>query len=342
MGPRMLCFTAGTPVHTADGPRGIEELRVGQRVLTLGDPLDEKATRVDPARWRMLRLRMQNPDGSGDILDIEALRSLEWMERTGAKEGRSIFFGLPEMALFGVAEVLSVRPVPEIESGPGRVVLGTVTHMNSEVLVIALQGSKDPLEPTATHRLYSTDRKAWVPSGELREGEHLLTQQGPIAITSITPKPGIHRVFNIEVETEHSYLVTPIGVLSHNQSFCGETGALAKGAPSLPPYTGGKTSGVLRTAAGDMPLISGYKGPSAAMGRGTPGMNGNIKSHVEAHAASVLRQTGLREGTLYINKVPCPGRAGCAAMLERMLPEGAKLRVVGPDGYNQLFIGTPD
>ncbi len=82
--------------------------------------------------------------------------------------------------------------------------------------------------------------------------------------------------------------------------FEGEGGALRSGsqvsnaprrvAPKLPPYAGGKTSGVLRHGDTDLPLLSGYKGPSASMPKGSvPGMHGRIKSHVEAHAASVTR-----------------------------------------------------
>ncbi len=114
-------------------------------------------------------------------------------------------------------------------------------------------------------------------------------------------------------------------------------------APQLPPFKkGGKTAGVLRTASGDTSLISGYKGPSASMPRGTPGMNYNIKSHVEAHAAALMREQGIQEGMLFINNEPCKGVTGCAAMLPRMLPEGARLRVVGPNGYHKTFVGIPD
>jgi RHS repeat-associated protein len=91
----------------------------------------------------------------------------------------------------------------------------------------------------------------------------------------------------------------------------------ARGAPSLPAYTGGKTSGVLRTAAGDTPLISGYKGPSAAMPRGTPGMNGNIKSHVEAHAASIMRQQGP---AYHSSRGDSPGSAGVSRRTRPGLP----------------------
>ena len=78
------------------------------------------------------------------------------------------------------------------------------------------------------------------------------------------------------------------------------------------------------------------------MPRGTPGINGNIKSHVEAHAAAIMREQGLSEATLYINRVPCPGKIGCDAMLPRMLPEGARLRVIGPDGFERIYFGLPD
>ena len=118
--------------------------------------------------------------------------------------------------------------------------------------------------------------------------------------------------------------------------------ATAAEAPAIPSYSGGKTAGVLRTIEGDLPLLSGYKGPTQTMPRGTPGMNHRIKSHVEAHAAAHMRQNSIRDGVLYINRAPCPGGTGCEAMLPRMLPEGAQLRVLGPNGYDKTFVGLPD
>jgi len=63
---------------------------------------------------------------------------------------------------------------------------------------------------------------------------------------------------------------------------------------------------------------------------------------VEAHTAAIMKEQGLGDATLYINRIPCPGPRGCAAMLPRMLPEGASLRVIGPGGYDQTFLGLPD
>jgi hypothetical protein len=106
---------------------------------------------------------------------------------------------------------------------------------------------------------------------------------------------------------------------------------------------GGPTHGILDTGSEEIPLVSGYKGPSSALPRkGNPGMNWNIRSHVEAHSSAIMRLQRLGNATLYINHEPCPGARGCAAMLSRMLPEGVQLRVIGPNGYDRTFFGLPD
>ncbi len=105
-----------------------------------------------------------------------------------------------------------------------------------------------------------------------------------------------------------------------------------------------KTRGILATPDGsEEPLQSGYEGPSAELPKprtGT-GMNNHNVSHVEAHAAATMRLNGLGEGTLYINREPCPGQVGCDANLHRMLPRGGKLTVYGPDGFAKVYRGLP-
>lgn len=75
-------------------------------------------------------------------------------------------------------------------------------------------------------------------------------------------------------------------------------------------------------------------------------MNGNIKSHVEAHAAVLMRREKLTEATLWINKAPCvtndPRSLGCHNALPHMLPEGSRLRVIGPEGFDHTYVGLPD
>ncbi len=120
----------------------------------------------------------------------------------------------------------------------------------------------------------------------------------------------------------------------------------------LPERTeGDKTHGIAVVNGKEYPIqASGVEGPSKDIPRGTDGFNGNVRSHVEGHTAALMRQTGAKEGVLYINNPPCkPIRkdtgeesAGCNRMLPKMLPEGAKLRVIGPDGYDNTFTGLPD
>ncbi len=71
-------------------------------------------------------------------------------------------------------------------------------------------------------------------------------------------------------------------------------------------------------------------------------MNWTIRSHVEAHAVSAMRQLGLNDATLYLNRLPCIWRNGngCNAMLPRMLGEGRQLRVVVPGEMDKVFIGV--
>ncbi len=195
------------------------ELSAGVAVSVFGEEEAEPA--VDPRTWRLVELAMPNPDGSDDIIAIRSLRTLTWLAETGCEAGQTMWYVLQEMGLSGLATVQSVEPCPPIEDGPGRVVLSTVTNLNGNVLRIWLDGLDEPLEPTRRHRLYSEDRGEWVPAGELAVGDRLRTLSGPAEITRIASKPGIHRVYNIEVETEHCYYVSAGGVLSHNTNPCG-------------------------------------------------------------------------------------------------------------------------
>jgi len=107
----------------------------------------------------------------------------------------------------------------------------------------------------------------------------------------------------------------------------------------LPPFTkGGKTSGVLRTPTGDIALSSGRAGPATSLPKGTPGFNAITSTHVEGHAAAIMRQQGIQEATIFINnpRICLP----CRQNLAHMLPPGARLTVMFPDGSSTTFIGN--
>jgi hypothetical protein len=111
------------------------------------------------------------------------------------------------------------------------------------------------------------------------------------------------------------------------------------GIPQLVRFVaGGKTTGVLRIAGREISLTSGRAGPAASLPKGTPGFNAITATHVEGHAAAIMRQEGLREATVYINnpQICLP----CRQNLAHMLPAGSKLTVVLPDGTAHVFIGN--
>jgi hypothetical protein len=222
--PRGICFVAGTLVLTAHGLEPIESIEVGERVITSNAETTETTSdEFTEHDCHLIHLGMPNPDGSGDVIEIETLRSRSWLESTDCEEGHTIWFSLPEMGLYGPAEVESIEGRPDIEEGPGRVVRTTVTHLNGYVLRIWLDREEEPIEPTKLHRLYSEDRAAWVPAGELTVGERLRTRAGPREIVRVDSKPGLHRVYNLEVATEHCFYVSCAEVLSHNTDPCGSS-----------------------------------------------------------------------------------------------------------------------
>ena len=79
-----------------------------------------------------------------------------------------------------------------------------------------LEGEDAPLCATAGHKLFSEDRQAWVSAGELKVGERLRTRSGPRQVLAIKLLPGGRRVYNLEVQSRHSYYVGQTGLLVHN------------------------------------------------------------------------------------------------------------------------------
>jgi len=100
---------------------------------------------------------------------------------------------------------------------------------------------------------------------------------------------------------------------------------------------GGKTSGVLETSQGEFELQSGRSGPAELIPKGTPGFDAYTRTHVEGHAAALMRQQGIGEATLRINNPTiCQN---CSRNLSRMLPEGSRLNIELPGGSIVEFLG---
>jgi hypothetical protein len=219
------CFLAGTQVVTPHGLASIESLHPGQDVLddaVQGVPGASPAapagfhTEVDPATWRQVDLRMISGEKPGGYYEIQLLEPLSWITQNHAAAGGSIHLSIPELFLDGPAQVIDIDPCPPIEQDGGRVVLGTFTHVADDVYRIKLRGEDEPVGVTHSHPFWSLDRGDWVPAGQLRPGERLATQTGQAVVESVTPDPAYQRVYNLDVEGEHRYLVTGLAVLAHN------------------------------------------------------------------------------------------------------------------------------
>ncbi len=210
----------------------IEQIRVGQRVLTKGeDPDKTLPTAVDQQTWRHLTLEQTEtwPDGTVDRICIESILPPQWLaQHDGAPVGTRVpipldleEMGLPEGM---TAQVLANEPCPAISTGPGRVVLTTVNHLNTRVVEMTLaapDGTQETVRPTAFHKFYSETRGQWLSAEDLKPDERLRGLHTPLQVVSLAPVPGTHRVYNMTVEGEHVYHVSTLGVLAHNNN-CGD------------------------------------------------------------------------------------------------------------------------
>jgi len=114
--------------------------------------------------------------------------------------------------------VTSNEPCPTITAGPGRLVLTTVSHLNRDVRELALQGASgsEVVRPTGLHKFYREHSGEWVSAQDLLPGEILRGKFGPVTVTGNLALPGVHRVYNLTVEGEHTYEVSNLGVVVHN------------------------------------------------------------------------------------------------------------------------------
>jgi hypothetical protein len=213
--------------------RSIENIRVGQRVVAENpDPGSSARTAdlvVDPATWRLLRLRAEDcwADGTLDVIEIQTLQPPQWIEEHQAQPGSLVplpldllEMGLPETLQ---AEVLANEPCPAIESGLGCVVLTTVNHLNPDLYELTLadeEGREATVRPTGLHKFYSADRGRWVNTEEIGEGERLRGKDGWLRVVESRRVAGVHRVYNMTVAGEHVFHVSSLGLLSHNNNPC--------------------------------------------------------------------------------------------------------------------------
>lgn len=205
------CFTGETLVATPDGDRPIKSLRVGDRILTyMGGTSEEFGAFV---RITATFFDSRNPH---EIVELVLLRTWQWVIAMGAERaGAEIYLELHELGLFGVAKVSHVAMVP-ILGGKGRCVTSKLTRRSSDVYDVSFEEGGVPLRGTGLHPLYSVDRDEWVQIRHVQVGERLQTAEGAVTVEALEKVRGEHRVYNLEVEGDHEYLVGEARVRAHN------------------------------------------------------------------------------------------------------------------------------
>ena len=162
-------------------------------------------------------------NGTRDNINIETLQPPEWIGEHDVRIGASIALPL-DLVEMGLptdlhATVIAVEHCPEIDTGPGRVVLTTVNHLNKYVFELSVAdaaGHTETIHPTGFHKFYSDSKSDWVSAAELRKGEQLRGVNGALTVLSLAAIPGVHRVHNMMVEDEHVYRLSLFGALVHN------------------------------------------------------------------------------------------------------------------------------
>jgi hypothetical protein len=176
------------------------------------------------------------PKANGSVSEIHLLRPTAWLQQNGiAEKGKSLYLKLPEMGLDGYATVTDLAHYRVTKSdtategeeqkdadgkelgetwGAG-MVTGTFKHIANSVYLLRYDNG-DSLGVTGTHPLYSLDRQCFVPTEDIKVGEHLLTKSGTITIVSKTLDITPQEVYNLEVGQWHNFLVGVSGVVVHN------------------------------------------------------------------------------------------------------------------------------
>lgn len=159
------------------------------------------------------------PDGSRAI--VERGVPLGEVNAEGLSVGRRLHVTLPEFNLSGDFTVTGIDACPTPARGDGHLVTSRFIHENTEVWDLSFERGSAPLGTTASHPFWSEDRQDFVAARDLHLGERLLLADGTTRrLESLTKRPERTTVYNIEVNSQHTYYVGLDGVLVHN--VCGD------------------------------------------------------------------------------------------------------------------------
>lgn len=198
----------------------IEQVQLGQRLVG-ANPLTEdiELDEPDPALARTVVLEATKPDGQ--LLHAELIWPVEWVDEVGATVDGQIEVAFGEIETMGTARVVAIGPCPELEPGPGALVIGRYRHelVDAPMVELTLDDDSESVHVTANHPYWSVDRQDFTPAGQLRVGETVDTLSGTAHVAAARSYRYTGTVYNLET-TEHVYLVGSGGTLVHNTKDC--------------------------------------------------------------------------------------------------------------------------
>ncbi|MHB8974312.1 MAG: tandem-95 repeat protein [Pirellulaceae bacterium] len=198
----------------------IEQVQLGQRLVG-ANPLTEdvELDEPDPALARTVVLEATKPDGQ--LLHAELIWPVEWVDEVGATVEGQIEVTFGEIETTGTARVVAIGPCPELEPGPGALVIGRYRHelVAAPMVELTLDDDSESVHVTANHPYWSVDRQDFTPAGQLRVGENVDTLSGTAHVAAARSYRYTGTVYNLET-TEHVYLVGSGGTLVHNNRNC--------------------------------------------------------------------------------------------------------------------------
>ena len=227
------CFVAGTLVLTASVAVPIESLAVGDSVSTthslqraaslrLVDGEDSLAVERNHEPWVRLDL-IPSDDTFGSDPRLSLLRPASWLaqQREVTEADDLLYLELGEIEMRGWMRISALSTLGKPTHRSGRTVLATVSRLSNDVYEVSFVEGGEPLRGTGLHPLYSLDRDEWVRVRDLLVGERLQTAEGAVTVEALEKVRGVYRVYNLEVEGDHEYLVGEAGVRAHNNG-CGD------------------------------------------------------------------------------------------------------------------------
>jgi len=258
---------------------------------------------------------------------LQILRPAAWSERIRSDaSGSWIPLDIPEWGLRGEARVLSVRPCPPITPGPGRVVLmRSVTRYEGPMATVSFRGvdgQAAAITGTFGHPIYSLDRCAYVPLGDLVPGERVRAADGWAMVESLARWWCEQEVHNAEIDAEHRFLVGEVGVESHNAGPCKVVTVDATKHPASAAH-------IEAAQAGGKPSVLTIDRSNARQRRAaaTAGQQRTSGMDVDEYPPAMFRQGGAGASTASIPSSDNRGAGAAIGNQLRGVPDGSSVEV---------------